>query len=80
MDIEDGAVARWRPYRGKSSIVIDPHRSFGQPVSDKYGIPTAVLADAANAEESIEAVARLYEVSPSMIRDAIAFEKSLAVA
>jgi uncharacterized protein (DUF433 family) len=80
LDIAEDALVRWRPYRGKSSIVIDPHRSFGQPVVEKYGVPTVVFADAVNAEGSIEDVARLYEVSLSIVRDAFSFEKSLAAA
>jgi len=80
LDVEDGAVARWRPFRGKQSIVIDPERSFGQPIADRYGVPTVVLADAVKAEGSIAKAARVYEVTPAVIRDAVAFENGLAAA
>jgi hypothetical protein len=49
LDLEDDAVVRWRPFRGKRSIVIDPERAFGQPIAERYGVPTAVLADAVAA-------------------------------
>jgi uncharacterized protein (DUF433 family) len=77
LEIEDDAVARWRPYRGKRTIVIDPQRAFGQPIAAQSGVPTVTLVDAVKAEGSAQRVARLYEVSESIIQDAINFEKSL---
>ncbi|MER9674498.1 hypothetical protein [Mesorhizobium sp. M0208] len=80
LDIENDAVARWRPYHGRASIVIDPERSFGQPIAAKSGVPTVALADAVEAEGSIERVARLYEVPPAVVRDAVSFEHALKAA
>jgi uncharacterized protein (DUF433 family) len=80
LDIEDDAVARWRPFNGKKSIVIDPNRSFGQPIAAKTGIPTVALAEAVTAEGSVERVARLYEVTLAVVRDAMKFEQSLKAA
>ena len=80
LDIEDDVVASWRPYKGKKSILIDPNRSFGQPIAADAGVPTIVLAQAVQAEGSIAAVARLYEVAPTVVRDAIAFEGLLEAA
>jgi uncharacterized protein (DUF433 family) len=77
LDIEDDTVARWRPYRGKDSIVIDPGRSFGQPVAAKYGVPTVALAEAVETEGSVEAVSRIFEVPASVVRDSLNFEASL---
>ncbi|WP_424140344.1 hypothetical protein [Roseomonas chloroacetimidivorans] len=80
LDIEDDAVARWRPLNGKASIVIDPTRSFGQPVAARYGVPTIVLADAVGAEGTVERAARLYDVPVGVVRDAVAFEQTLHAA
>jgi uncharacterized protein (DUF433 family) len=80
LDIEDDAVVRWRPLNGKASIVIDPTRSFGQPVAARYGVPTVVLADAVAAEGSAERAGRLYDVPAGVIRDAVAFEQTLLAA
>lgn len=77
LDIEDDTVARWRPYQGRQSIVIDPARAFGQPIASEFGVPTIVLSDAVEAEGSVEAVARIYEVSPAVVRDAVSFEEGL---
>jgi uncharacterized protein (DUF433 family) len=78
LDIDEDAVARWRPYRGKQSIVIDPQRAFGQPIAAMSGIPTVALADAVKVEGSIQRVAQLFEVAKAVVQDAINFEKSLA--
>jgi uncharacterized protein (DUF433 family) len=80
LDIENDAVARWRPFHGKASIVIDPHRSFGQPIATDYGVPTVALADAVSAEGSVERAAILFDVSPSTVRDAVQFEHMLQAA
>lgn len=80
LDLEDDAVARWRPYKGKQSIVIDPERSFGQPVVSAYGVPTEVLSDAVKAEGSVSRVSRLFEVTASAVRDAVDFERGLQAA
>lgn len=77
LDIEDNAVARWRPWRGKDSIVIDPERAFGQPIANDYGVPTVALAEAVEAEGSIPRVARLFELTEAVVRDAVNFEASL---
>jgi len=80
LDIEHDAVARWRPYKGKQSIVVDPERSFGQPITAATGVPTIALAEAVEAEGSIEKVAALYDVVVSDVRDAVRFESALKAA
>jgi uncharacterized protein (DUF433 family) len=78
LDIEDDTVARWRPFRGKKSIVIDPGRAFGQPIASQFGIPTVALAEAVEAEGSVDDVARIFEVPARIVRNAVHFEESLA--
>jgi uncharacterized protein (DUF433 family) len=80
LDVADGSVARWRPYKGKPSIVIDPTRSFGKPIAADFGVPTAALASAARSENSPQRAARLFEVPVAVVNDAIAFEQSLMAA
>ncbi|WP_313555655.1 DUF433 domain-containing protein [Agrobacterium cavarae] len=77
LDIENDAVARWRPFHGKKSIVIDPDRAFGQPIASEFGVPTIALADALDAEGSVDEVARIFDVTPSVVRDAVQFENNL---
>lgn len=80
LDLEGDVVSRWRPFEGRSSIVVDPQRAFGQPITSETGIPTATLADAVRAEGSVDRVARLFEVSPAVVRDAARFEDYLSAA
>lgn len=80
LDIDNATVTRWRPFNGKSTIVIDPERAFGQPIAARSGVPTATLADAVKAEGSIERVVILFKVSSQVVRDAVNFEKRLIAA
>jgi uncharacterized protein (DUF433 family) len=80
VDLDDTAVARWRPFRGKSSIVVDPTRAFGQPITTEAGVPTSTLARAVLAEGSAKRVAFLYAVPLAAVRDAVEFERELAAA
>ena len=80
LDISDDAVARWRPFDGKDTIVVDPTRAFGQPIAAEFGVPTVVLAEAVKIEGSVEQVAKLYDVTAHVIRDAVKFEESLLAA
>jgi uncharacterized protein (DUF433 family) len=79
IEFSDGDVPlRWWPFGRRNSVVIDPARSFGQPIVSAGGVPTAVLADAVAAEGSIAKVARLYQVPPQSVRAAVRFEQQLA--
>ena len=78
LDIDSATVTRWRPFKGKPTIVVDPTRAFGQPIASKSGVPTTALADAVKAEGSIERVSYLFEVPRDIVRDAVSFEKRLA--
>src|ERR1700678_2337482 len=80
LDLSDDIVARWRPFNGKKTIVIDPQRVFGQPITADYGVPAVTLADSVTAEGSIDRVSYLYEVPAAVVRDAVNFEKSLLAA
>jgi uncharacterized protein (DUF433 family) len=79
LEFDADVVARWFPLGlSKRSIVVDPAHAFGRPVAAETGVPTEVLASAVAVEGSTEKVARLYEVSPGAVRDALRFEQALA--
>jgi uncharacterized protein (DUF433 family) len=80
LDLAEGSVVRWRPHKGKPSIVIDPNRSFGKPLAADYGVPTSALANATTAENSARRAARLFEVPVAVVNDAVAFERFLLAA
>ena len=73
-------VVRWRPMRNRKTVVLDPARSFGQPIVDREGVPTATLARAYRVEDSFAAVASWFEVSQVSVRVAVEFEETLKAA
>jgi uncharacterized protein (DUF433 family) len=78
LDFAQDALARWWPMGRDRTVVVDPGRNLGQPTVAKSGVPTEVLARSVHANESVETVARWYEVLPEEVRDAMEFEQSLA--
>jgi uncharacterized protein (DUF433 family) len=75
LDFDAEAASRWWLLPKKRSIVLDPARSFGQPIVAEHGIRTARLAQAFEAEGSVARVAQLYELKPALVRDALTFER-----
>ena len=74
----DDMPTRWWPMGANQEIVIDPARSFGQPIVSDGGVPTTVLADAVAAEGTIAKVASLFRLPQHSVRAALRFEKRLA--
>lgn len=77
LDFGPAGAERWWLLHGKRTVVADPARSFGQPIIADYGISTARMAEAVEAEGSIERAAKVYEIKPRLIRDALAYEASI---
>jgi uncharacterized protein (DUF433 family) len=71
-------LVRWWPLGPRRQVVIDPQRSFGQPIAAAEGVPTSILYRAYQVEDSVLAVASWYEVSRASVRAAVEFEKILA--
>lgn len=65
---------RWWLLPRRKTVVADPRFSFGQPSIAGHGITTARIAQAVKAEGSASRVAKLYELKPSAVRDALEFE------
>jgi hypothetical protein len=70
---ETGAPSRWWPRGRAMKIVVDPHRSFGQPIDEESGVPTAILAQAARYH-GLDEAARAYEVTRAAVKRAADFE------
>lgn len=79
VDFDDGVTpARWWP-RGKArGVLVDPARSFGRPIDAATGVPTGILANAVEAEGSIERAAKVWSVTPAAVRRAVEFERGPA--
>ncbi len=71
---EGGAPRQWWPLGRTKGVLVDPARSFGQPIDAESSVPTAVLA-AAGQVEGVRQAAHLYDVSTRAVRRAMAFEK-----
>jgi uncharacterized protein (DUF433 family) len=71
---------RWWPLGFKKSVVLDPHRSFGAPITATGGVPTSIINRALKSENSIEAVADWYDISLTEVKDAIYFEREFLAA
>ncbi|MFD2578120.1 hypothetical protein ACFSTD_04780 [Novosphingobium colocasiae] len=79
-DLEFGpsGAERWWLLHGKKTVVADPARSFGQPILADHGISTARIVEVVAGEGSVEKkAAKVYEIKPRLIRDALAYEASL---
>lgn len=75
-DVSDIAN-RWRPNPRLPSVIIDPLRSFGQPIVDRTRTPTAALFRTYRGTGSIDEAAATYDVSVDEARQAIEFETGL---
>lgn len=77
IDFESETPIRWWPMPSKKKVVLDPQRQFGQPIVAREGVRTEVLAAAFRAEESIERVARWFDVDKDSVCAAVEFENFL---
>jgi uncharacterized protein (DUF433 family) len=78
LDFENDLAVRWWPLGRGLPVVLDPHRNFGRPTVAHSGVPTRILAEAAKAGQSVEAISDWYEVTSGEVRAAVRFEDSLA--
>lgn len=77
VDFDDrGSPRLWYPAGRRINIVVDPLRSFGQPIDGSTSVPTAVLAMSAK-ELGVDETAIAYDVPEASVRRAIDFEHSL---
>lgn len=75
LEFDADAASRWWLNPVRKTLVIDPERSFGQPIVAETGVSTARLAQAVAAEGSVDRVAQLFELKPAVVRDALDFER-----
>ena len=77
----EGEAVAWFPRRAFApNVIIRPKYAFGKPILRKSRIPTETIAQAFKAEGSQKAVADVYEIPLSQVREAISFEKHLRMA
>lgn len=74
VDFDGITPSQWWIEGRRSGIVIDPARSFGQPIDDESSIPTTVLANAFKVAGNARRVARDWEISERSVHRAVEFE------
>jgi len=75
---DEGAV-RWFPLGKRKTIVLDPSLQFGTPVVTQAAIPTDTIYASYLAEGRDKGmVARVFDITPRMVSDAVEFEERLA--
>jgi len=75
---DEGAV-RWFPFGKRRTIVLDPALQFGTPVVTQTGIPTDTIYASYLAEGRDKGmVARVFDITPRLVSDAVEFEERLA--
>lgn len=77
LEFDDQKATRWFPLLKKKTVVLDPERSFGQPIASHSGVPTRRLVQAVAAEGSASKVARMFEIAVGVVNDALKFEANL---
>lgn len=78
LEYDGSQVARWRPIIAKH-VVIDPKRSFGDPIVDEIGVSTSTLYKEWMSRPNFRKIAAQYEVKELLVRDAVKFEKALTL-
>jgi uncharacterized protein (DUF433 family) len=76
LEFGNEAAERWWLLPNRKTVVADPDRSFGRPILAGSGITTTRIAQAFVAEGSIARVAKLFEIKPQEVRDALDYEQS----
>ena len=74
---EAGIPFKWWPTGKASSVVLDPTRSFGQPIEAETSVPVDALVAASLAEGSDQAAARAWDVPLRAVRRAVAFRRDM---
>jgi uncharacterized protein (DUF433 family) len=78
VEFEGNAARRWFPLGKRRHILVDPDRSFGQPITREGSVATYIIAAAVRAENSADRVARWYGIPLRAVKDAVEFEGQLA--
>ncbi|RKS26583.1 uncharacterized protein DUF433 [Flavobacterium endophyticum] len=75
---KNNLAEKFYPMGKKSSIVVNPHNQFGQPVIDKTNIFPETIYNLYKSKESKKFIAASYDLSLKQVDDAIAYCKPAA--
>jgi len=74
----DSLAVRFWPIGKERSIICDPHRQFGQPIIKGTNIQAETIYRMYLADEPIDFIASIYEISRKNVLDAIELHKRAA--
>jgi uncharacterized protein (DUF433 family) len=75
---KNNLASRFWPKGKSSSIVIDPHHQFGQPIINGTNINAEGIFSMYESSEPIEVIGILYDLTEKQVLDAVNFCKSYA--
>jgi len=75
---ETTLAERYWPMGRSSTVVVDPHHSFGRPTIFETNITTETLSNLFRAGETVETISNLYNISATQVNQAIEFEQQKA--
>ena len=70
---EERIAHKYHPLGKEKTIIIDPEHQFGKPIINGTNIITETLYDYYLGGDSIEFIAKLYNITPENVKDAIMF-------
>lgn len=74
----DHLAARFFPNGKESQVVIDPKRKFGQPIIKGTNILTQTIYALYQAQEPIEKIALVFDLTEEQVQDAVNFHTRVA--
>gem|GEM_PF-4595331 len=72
---QEGRFTQWVLRDSAERVMIDKHRQWGEPIVDRYGIRSEILASTAEAEGSYAQTAKWFEVSEAAVAVAVDFKR-----
>jgi uncharacterized protein (DUF433 family) len=84
IEFEHGLAVRLYPFTRRpglgepKAVVIDPMISFGRPTISTTGVPTGVIAQRFDAGDSVDDLARDYDLAPDVVEEALRCERLAA--
>ncbi len=76
VDFRDFEPMKWWPMSKSKGVLLDPKRSFGQPIDNETGVPTKTIYQAFQTEKNLAAVSEAWCIPKRTVKHAIEFEES----
>jgi uncharacterized protein (DUF433 family) len=79
IEFDRNALAKsFFPLGRDHDVLVDPHRQFGQPIVRGTNILTETVFNLHRGGESADFIARIYDLTPRQVQDAITFHRNAA--